>query len=121
MVRHWPVIVVRHRWLVVAGWAAIAAVFVPAARHVEQKLEVAARMPSGQGEEVRLDLERRFRSPFTYRVLLVAEHLPVLGEPGGRAVLRRSSARSGACPASRARCRRSTPPTPCFEGATAAS
>jgi len=87
MVRHWPVIVVRHRWLVVAGWAAIAAVFVPAARHVEQKLEVAARMPSGQGEEVRLDLERRFRSPFTYRVLLVAEHLPVLGEPGGRAVL----------------------------------
>jgi RND superfamily putative drug exporter len=87
MVRHWPVVVVRYRWLVVLAWAAIAAVFIPAARHVEQKLEVSARMPSGQGEEVRMDLEKRFRSPFTYRVLLVAEHLPVLGDPGGRAVL----------------------------------
>jgi putative drug exporter of the RND superfamily len=86
-VERWPPLVIRHRWLVLAVWAAVAAVFVPAARRVEQKLEVAARMPSGQGEEVRMDLERRFRSPFTYRVLLVAEHLPVLGEPGGRAVL----------------------------------
>jgi RND superfamily putative drug exporter len=87
MLLRWPVLVVRHRWVVLVLWAVAAAVFVPAARHVESKLEVAARMPSGQGEEVRLDLENRFRSPFTYRVLLVAEHLPVLGEPGGRAVL----------------------------------
>jgi len=87
LILHWPVVVVRHRWLVVAAWAAIGAVFVPAARRVEQKLEVAARMPSGQGEEVRMDLENRFRSPFTNRVLLVAENLPALGDPGGRAVL----------------------------------
>ena len=87
VVGRWPALVVRYRWAVVIAWAVIAAVFVPAARHVEERLEVAARMPSGQGEEVRMDLEDRFRSPFTNRVLLVADHLPVLGEPGGRPAL----------------------------------
>ena len=87
VVGRWPALVVRYRWAVLVGWAVIAAVFVPAARHVEERLEVAARMPSGQGEEVRMDLEDRFRSPFTNRVLLVADHLPVLGEPGGRPAL----------------------------------
>jgi RND superfamily putative drug exporter len=83
----WPVAVVRYRWAVVLFWLGVALVLAPAARNVEKRLEVAARMPSGQAEQVRRDLERRFRSPFTDRVLLVVEGLPGPQTPEGRAAL----------------------------------
>ncbi len=82
-----PAAIVRHRWPIVAAWALVAAFLVPAARRVEDRLEVAARMPSRQAQAVRDELEDRFRSPFTDRVLLVAEGLPGLHAPGGRRVL----------------------------------
>ena len=44
-------------------------------------------MPSGQAQAVRDDLGRRFRSPFTDRVLLVAEGLPGPTTPEGREAL----------------------------------
>jgi RND superfamily putative drug exporter len=44
-------------------------------------------MPSGQAQAVRDDLARRFRSPFTDRVLLVAEGLPGPTTPEGREAL----------------------------------
>lgn len=44
-------------------------------------------MPSGQAQEVRLELERRFRSPFTDRVLLVVEGVPGPDSPKGREAL----------------------------------
>ena len=83
----WPAGIVRYRWPVVIFWVAVALVVAPAARKVESRLEVAARMPSGQAEQVRQDLERRFRSPFTDRVLLVAEGLPDPRSPEGREAL----------------------------------
>src|ERR1043166_9766700 len=85
----WSVLVVRRRWLVLAFWLAASLGLIPLARHLEGKLEVSARMPSGQAEGVRPDLERRFRSPFTYRVLLVAEGVPSPAVPEGRAALER--------------------------------
>jgi len=85
----WAGLVVRHRWLVVAVWLVGSLGLIPLARHLEGKLEVSARMPSGQAEGVRTDLERRFRSPFTYRVLLVAEGVPSPAVPEGRAALER--------------------------------
>lgn len=83
----WPEGVVRHRWLIVAAWIVAAAIFVPAARRLEDRLEVAAHMPGGQAQAVDGDLQNRFRSPFTNRVILVGQGLPVFGEPGGKEVL----------------------------------
>ncbi len=85
----WPAAVVRHRWAIVAAWIALSLILIPAAGHLQERLEVSARMPSGQAEIVRLDLEKRFRSPFTYRVLLVADGLPGPNVPEGRAALER--------------------------------
>jgi RND superfamily putative drug exporter len=85
----WPAAVVRYRWAIVAAWVVLAALLVPLARRLGGRLEVSARMPSGQAESVRTDLERRFRSPFTYRVLLVAEGIPAPNTPPGRAALER--------------------------------
>ncbi|MFY9550959.1 MAG: MMPL family transporter [Thermoanaerobaculia bacterium] len=88
-VKRWPAAVVRYRWAIVAAWVVLAAFLIPMARNLEGRLEVSARMPSGQAEAVRADLEQRFRSPFTYRVLLVAEGIPNPGVPAGRAALER--------------------------------
>ena len=85
--RRWPAGVVRYRWPIMLFWGVVALVLVPATRNIEDHLEVAARMPSGQAQAVRLDLERRFRSPFTDRVLLVAEGIPAPDTPEGRKAL----------------------------------
>ncbi len=82
-----PAAIVRYRWPIVGAWVVVAAVLLPAARRIEDRLEVAARMPSRQAQAVRDELEVRFRSPFTDRVLLVAEGLPGPHAPGGRRVL----------------------------------
>ena len=85
--RRWPQGVVRWRWAIILFWAGVAVLLLPGAEHVENRLEVAARMPSGQAQAVRDDLARRFRSPFTDRVLLVAEGLPGPTTPEGREAL----------------------------------
>jgi putative drug exporter of the RND superfamily len=83
----WPEAVVRHPWLVAIFWLAAAAVLVPQARNIEQRLEVAARMPLEQAQRVHDDLQRRFRSPFTDRVLLVVEGVPLPTTAEGREAL----------------------------------
>jgi len=78
---------VRHPWLIAIFWLALTIVLLPGARHVEDRLEVAARMPSEQAQAVHDDLQRRFRSPFTDRVLLVVEGVPLPTTPEGREAL----------------------------------
>ncbi|HKD18302.1 MAG TPA: MMPL family transporter [Thermoanaerobaculia bacterium] len=85
--RRWPEGVVRYPWLVIAFWVVVAVVVVPGARNIENRLEVAARMPSEQAQAVHDDLQRRFRSPFTDRVLLVVEGVPLPTTPEGREAL----------------------------------
>ena len=87
MARRWPANVVRYRWPIALAWVVVVLVLAPAARNVEDHLEVAARMPSGQATDVYLDLERRFRSPFSDRVLLVVEGIPGPNSPEGRETL----------------------------------
>ncbi len=77
----------RYRRPIALLWLVAILILAPGAKDVEKRLEVAARMPSGQAEEVRFDLERRFRSPFTDRVLLVVEGIPGPATPGGREAL----------------------------------
>jgi RND superfamily putative drug exporter len=83
----WPEAVVRHPWLIGIFWLVVTVVLVPGATHVEDRLEVAARMPSEQAQAVHDDLQRRFRSPFTDRVLLVVEGVPLPATPEGREAL----------------------------------
>jgi len=78
---------VRHRWPIVFFWGVVALLLVPAAGDVQEHLEVAARMPSGQAQAVHDELQRRFRSPFTDRVLLVIDGIPPPESPEGHAVL----------------------------------
>ena len=77
----------RRPWAVVLFWLAAAALIVPGARNIENRLEVAARMPSEQAQAVHDELQRRFRSPFTDRVLLVVEGVPLPTTPEGREAL----------------------------------
>ena len=82
-----PAAVVRYRWGIVAAWCVLAAVIIPISRNIENRLEVAARMPARQASAVRAELEGRFRSPFTDRVLLVAQGIPGPKTREGRAAL----------------------------------
>jgi RND superfamily putative drug exporter len=83
----WSQAVVRYPWVVILLWAAAAALIVPGARNIENHLEVAARMPSEQAQAVHDELARRFKSPFTDRVLLVVEGVPLPTTPEGREAL----------------------------------
>jgi putative drug exporter of the RND superfamily len=85
--RRWPDAVVRHPWIVIAVWIVVAVIVLPGAKNIENRLEVAARMPSEQAQAVRDDLQRRFRSPFTDRVLLVVEGVPLPTTLEGREAL----------------------------------
>ena len=87
LLRRWPEAVVRFPWLVILFWIVVAILVVPGAKNIEQRLEVAARMPSEQAQAVHDDLQRRFRSPFTDRVLLVVEGVPLPTTPEGREAL----------------------------------
>ncbi len=66
----------RYRWAIIAFWCVVGVLVIPIARNVENRLEVAARMPARQASAVREELDQRFRSPFTDRVLLVAQGIP---------------------------------------------
>jgi RND superfamily putative drug exporter len=82
-----PAAVVRFRWAIVAAWCVIAVLVIPISRNIENRLEVAARMPLREASAVRAELEERFRSPFTDRVLLVAQGIPEARTREGRAAL----------------------------------
>lgn len=82
-----PAGIVRYRWPIVAAWCGIAGAVIPIAQNIENRLEVAARMPLRQAQAVRTELEERFRSPFTDRVLLVAQGFPGPRTREGRAAL----------------------------------
>jgi len=83
----WPAAIIRYRWAIVAAWCVAAALIIPNSRNIENRLEVAARMPARQASAVRTELEKRFRSPFTDRVLLVAQGIPGPRTREGRAAL----------------------------------
>ncbi len=82
-----PGAVVRYRWPIVAAWCVLAALVIPISRNIENRLEVAARMPAREASAVRAELEERFRSPFTDRVLLVVDGIPGPRTREGRAAL----------------------------------
>ena len=77
------------RWVIVLAWLAAAAVLLPLAPGVEDRLEVSARILGSESAEVDRLLAERFESPFARSALLVLAGVPRPDRPEGRAVLDR--------------------------------
>ncbi len=85
------------------GWSSLAlAAAIPfllwQAPGLEPRLETAARVEGAESAEVDAALATRFHSPFTRSVVLVAQALPMLHGPQGRAALRNVLASVSATP-----------------------
>lgn len=71
----------------IAAWLALLLVLAPLARDVERRMEVAARVPGSESEEVAHRLARDFRSPFAEYAVLVLGGAPAPDTPAGAALL----------------------------------
>ena len=81
--------ILRFRGAIALAWLAAAAALLPLARHVEDRLEVSARIPGSESAETERILDERFGSPFAHSAILVLSGVPGPGAPEGRAVLDR--------------------------------
>lgn len=78
---------IRWRWLALAAWVAICAVFVPAAARLDARIVPPGRVPDSESARVEKLLAERFHSPFARYAILVIRGLPVRGSPEGVEVL----------------------------------
>lgn len=88
----------RHPWWAVAFWLVAIAALAPLAAGVEQRMEVAARVPGSESERVATLLARDFHSPFAQYAVLVADGAPSPDTPAGDSVLRDLVASVGRVP-----------------------
>jgi RND superfamily putative drug exporter len=79
--------VVHQRGIVGLAWLAAAALLLPLARRVEDRLEVQARIVGSESAEVERLLAERFESPFAHSAVLVLAGVPGPGSAEGRALL----------------------------------
>jgi RND superfamily putative drug exporter len=79
--------VVRHRGKIALVWLAALAALVPAARRLNDRLEVSARILGSESAAVEKTLAERFESPFATSVLLVVTGVPGPLGGEGRGVL----------------------------------
>jgi putative drug exporter of the RND superfamily len=80
--------VVRRRRLALAGWALVAAVLLPLAPRLPDRLDVSARILGSESASVEQGLTSRFESPFARPVVLVVTGIPGPDRPEGASVLR---------------------------------
>ena len=80
--------VVRRRGIVAIAWIVACLTTLPAARRIESRLRVAARVDNSESAAVDEQLAERFQSPFAHSVVLVATGIPSPTEPRGAAILR---------------------------------
>ncbi len=99
-----------------AAWLGAAALLVPQARRVEERLQVQARILGAESSEVETALERRFASPFAVTALLVQSGAPGPDRPEGRAILQETVAALGATPGVRQALSYLDHPDPLFIG-----
>jgi len=76
------------RFAPLLAWFVAALVLVPQARHVEETLDVSARILGSESACVERTLAERFESPFAQSAILVARGLPSPDTPGGEEALR---------------------------------
>jgi len=77
----------RRRYWVLALWAIVAAVLVPQACTVGNRLEAAVRMDRSPAARVDAALAKQFHSRFVHRVVLVVQGIPSPDGPEGREAL----------------------------------
>ena len=82
------VTVVRRRGVVAFLWLVACLTILPAARRIESRLRVAARVDGSESATVEEQLTDRFRSPFAHSVVLVATGIPSLVDARGVETLR---------------------------------
>ncbi len=79
--------VVERRWWVIAGWLALAALVIPSASRVEQRLDVAASVPGSESARVQALIATRFPAAFpSYAVVVATGGVSPVSAPG-RAIL----------------------------------
>jgi RND superfamily putative drug exporter len=74
-------------WVPLVAWLGAAALLVPQACGVEERLEVSARILGSESAAVERVLAERFESPFARSAVLVARGLPGPDTPAGREML----------------------------------
>ena len=79
----------RFGWPIALAWLAAAAVLLPLAPGVEDRLEVSARILGSESAETERVLAEGFESPFAGSAVLVLSGVPAPDRPEGRAVLDR--------------------------------
>ena len=114
------VLIVRHRRWVALAWLLAAALLLPQARHVERRLDVAARVDGSESAAVERMLGERFGSPFARYAVLVLSGVPAPDGDAGRAVLERAAATVAAVPGVTRTFSYLDTPDPMFVGAGAA-
>jgi putative drug exporter of the RND superfamily len=82
-------LIVRRRGWILAAWLAAAALLLPSAGRVEERLDVNARVAGSESAEVERLLATRLASPFAQYAVLVATGIPRADTPAGADVLRR--------------------------------
>ena len=80
--------IVRRRGIVAMAWIVACLAILPAARRIESRLRIAARVDGSESATVDEQLAGRFQSPFAHSVLLVMTGVPSPTEPRGAAILR---------------------------------
>ena len=80
--------IVRRRGIVALVWIVSGLTLLPAARRIESRLRVAARVDGSESAAVDEQLAQRFHSPFAHSVVLVASGIPSPLDPRGAETLR---------------------------------
>jgi putative drug exporter of the RND superfamily len=94
-----PSFLVRHRRAVVFTWALAAAILIPFARGVEQRLETGTRVPDSESARAAELVTTRIMSAFARYAVLVVRGVPNPASDSGRALLARIVTRVNADPA----------------------
>lgn len=81
-------VIVRRRNIVALAWIAACFTLLPAARRIESRLRVAARVDGSESAAVDEQLAQRFHSPFAHSVVLVASGIPSPVDAHGAETLR---------------------------------
>ncbi len=79
----------KRRWILGAVWLVAAGLLLPRACHVEDGLDVSARILGSESAQVEQVLVERFESPFARNAVLVARGVPSPATPEGERALRR--------------------------------
>lgn len=106
----------RRGILAACAWLFAAAVFLPQALRIEERLLVEASIVGSQSKAVETTLAQRFASPFAVSALAVLSGAPGPDQPGGRTILQAAVAGLGGAPGVRHTLSYLDRPDPLFVG-----